>query len=130
MTSRILQQASELDSSGCGLRRSCGNELRAKAETARRIHQRDAVEVSIELGPNRLAVETKRDPGFVDLKLFGMKHAKTVPVRLTVKLRGGTTRPDWSRGCTLLSRTRGDTTELHGGAPARLLLARSRSLIE
>src|SRR6267143_723356 len=35
-------------------------------------------------------------------------------VPLTVKLRGRTEAPDWSRGCTLSSRTRGDTTESHG----------------
>jgi len=33
---------------------------------------------------------------------------------LTVKLRGRATAPDWSRGCTLSSRTRGDTTDSHG----------------
>src|SRR5262249_2059038 len=40
----------------------------------------------------------------------------TVPpaIRLTVKLRGRPEAPDWSRGCTLSSRTRGDNTDLHG----------------
>jgi hypothetical protein len=33
---------------------------------------------------------------------------------LTVKLRGRAEAPDQSRGCTLFSRTRGDTTESHG----------------
>src|SRR5215469_9796573 len=33
---------------------------------------------------------------------------------LTVKLRGRPEAPDWSRGCTLPSRTRGDTTDSHG----------------
>src|SRR5256885_8005509 len=33
---------------------------------------------------------------------------------LTVKLRRHTEAPDWSCGCTLSSRTRGDTTALHG----------------
>src|SRR5262249_19183918 len=33
---------------------------------------------------------------------------------LTVKLRGRAQVPDWSRGCTLSSRTRGDTTDSHG----------------
>src|SRR5215469_7066695 len=33
---------------------------------------------------------------------------------LTVKLRGRPGAPDWSRGCTLSSRTRGDTTDVHG----------------
>src|ERR1700693_2897660 len=36
------------------------------------------------------------------------------PWRLTVKLRGRAQAPDWSRGCTLFSRTRGDTTDSHG----------------
>jgi len=34
--------------------------------------------------------------------------------RLTVKLRGRAEAPDQSRGCTLSSRTRGDTTDSHG----------------
>ena len=33
---------------------------------------------------------------------------------LTVKLRGRLMPPDWSRGCTLSSSTRGGTTEHHG----------------
>src|SRR6516165_1370352 len=33
---------------------------------------------------------------------------------LTVKLRGRPEAPDWSRGCTLSPRTRGDTTDAHG----------------
>jgi hypothetical protein len=33
---------------------------------------------------------------------------------LTVKLRGRPEAPDWSRGCTLSCRTRGDTTDVHG----------------
>src|SRR5437879_13323158 len=33
---------------------------------------------------------------------------------LTVKLSGRMPPSDWSRGCTLFSSTRGDTTELHG----------------
>ena len=45
--------------------------------------------------------------------------------RLTVKLRGRTEAPDQSRGCTLSSRTRGDTTELHGPLQ-RLLDATAR----
>ncbi len=78
MTFRILQQAAELGSSWfCS---SCRNELRAKNEAARRVHQRDAVEIPITLGPDRRVVETECDPSFVDLKLFGVKHAKTVLV--------------------------------------------------
>src|SRR5579863_9992671 len=46
--------------------------------------------------------------------------------RLTVKLRGRALAPDWSRGCTLSSRTRGDTTVLHGPLQ-RLLAAMGRS---
>jgi hypothetical protein len=34
--------------------------------------------------------------------------------RLTVKLRGRAEAPDQSRGCTLSSRTRGETTASHG----------------
>jgi len=34
--------------------------------------------------------------------------------RLTVKLRGRAEAPDQSRGCKLSSRTRGETTALHG----------------
>ena len=41
--------------------------------------------------------------------------------RLTVKLRGRPEAPDWSRGCTLSSHTRGDTTDSHG--PLQRLLA-------
>ena len=39
-----------------------------------------------------------------------------VPTRrpLTVKLRGRTEAPDWSRGRTISSRARGDATEPHG----------------
>src|SRR5215831_2891808 len=33
---------------------------------------------------------------------------------LTVKSRGRPEVPNWSRGCTLFSRTRGDTTDVHG----------------
>ena len=33
---------------------------------------------------------------------------------LTVKLSGRIVAPAWSRGCTLSSSTRGDTTEFHG----------------
>src|SRR6267143_1960293 len=33
---------------------------------------------------------------------------------LTPRLSGRPETPDWSRGCRLSSRTRGDTTELHG----------------
>ena len=42
--------------------------------------------------------------------------------RLTVKLRGRAEAPDQSRGFTLSSRTRGDTTALHGPLQ-RLLVA-------
>src|SRR5215469_18758935 len=42
---------------------------------------------------------------------------------LTVKLRGRTEAPDWSRGCTLSSRTRSDTTDSHG--PLQRLLERA-----
>ena len=59
----------------------CSNELRAKNEAARRVHQRDAVEITITFGPDGGVIETKRDPSFVDLKLFGMKHMKTVLVK-------------------------------------------------
>src|ERR1700728_736701 len=41
---------------------------------------------------------------------------------LTVKLRGRTQAPDQSRGCTLSSCTRGDTTDCHG--PLQRLLDR------
>jgi len=34
--------------------------------------------------------------------------------RLTVKLRGRTQAPDWSRRCTISSSTGGDTTAPHG----------------
>jgi hypothetical protein len=33
---------------------------------------------------------------------------------LEVKLRGRPEAPNWSRGCTLSSRARGDTTDYHG----------------
>jgi hypothetical protein len=75
---RALQQRSELGAGrfGGGYR----NELRAENEAARRVHQRDAVEVSITLGSHRRAVESKCDPGFVDLKLLRMEHKKSVPM--------------------------------------------------
>jgi len=45
--------------------------------------------------------------------------------RLTVKLRGRAQAPDWSRGCTLSPRTRGDTTDSHG--PLQRLLGGERT---
>ena len=42
-------------------------------------------------------------------------------IELTVKLRGRAQAPGWSRGCTLSSPTRGDTTDSHG--PLQRLLA-------
>jgi len=39
-----------------------------------------------------------------------------------VKLSGRAAAPDWSRGCTLSSGTRGDTTDSHG--PLQRLLDR------
>src|SRR5262249_57394453 len=51
--------------------------------------------------------------------------------RLTVKLRGRPEAPDWSRGCKLSSRTRGDTTDVHGPLQRLLdgtaVLARGRA---
>jgi len=41
-------------------------------------------------------------------------EARHLAVRLTLKLRGRTQAPDWSRGCTLSPRTRGDTSDSHG----------------
>src|SRR5512146_3308953 len=75
----VLQQTSELGAGRFG--GSYRNELRAENETTRRIHQRDAVEVSIPLSSHRRAVEAKCDPRFVDLKLLRMEHKKTVPIR-------------------------------------------------
>src|SRR4029077_4586035 len=40
--------------------------------------------------------------------------ALPTPCSLTVKLRGRAQAPKQSRGCTMSSRTRGDTTESHG----------------
>ena len=40
-----------------------------------------------------------------------------------MKLRGRAEAPDWSRGCTLSSSTRGDTTDVHG--PLQRLLDRN-----
>jgi hypothetical protein len=45
-----------------------------------------------------------------------MTRSKLPP---TVKLRGRTQAPDWSRGCTLFPRTHGDTRAPHG-PPQRL----------
>ena len=45
-----------------------------------------------------------------------------------MKLRGRPQAPDWSRGCTLSSRTRGDTTDVHGPLQ-RLLEAMTRPLM-
>jgi hypothetical protein len=56
--------------------------------------------------------------------------------RLTVKLRGRAQASDWSRGCTLSSRTRGDTTALHGplqrllGAMVRVAPAHSSGVTQ
>ena len=74
MALRVLQKPAELGSSGFFSRH--GNELGAENKTARRIQQRNAVKVSIALGSDRHAVETERNPGFIDLKLLRMKHAK------------------------------------------------------
>lgn len=64
MTFRILQQVAELGPGRfCS---SCGDELRAKNETTRRVHQRDAVKIPITLGLDRRIVETECDPSFVD----------------------------------------------------------------
>jgi hypothetical protein len=51
-------------------------------------------------------------------------HSRILLRTLTVKLRGRTEAPDQSRGCTLSSRTRGDTTDFHG--PLQRLLDRMR----
>src|SRR5579883_2425263 len=99
MALRVLQQRSEL-----GARRFEGsyrNELRAENETARRLHQRDAVEVSIMLGSHRRAVEAKCDPGFVDLKLLRLEHKKAVPMTPRKKrcreILWGSPRRCWNR---------------------------------
>ena len=47
---------------------------------------------------------------------------------LTVKLRGRPEAPDWSRGCILFSRTRGDTTDVHGPLQ-RLLDGRAEAAV-
>src|ERR1700733_298226 len=41
-------------------------------------------------------------------------HRPSVLGPLTVKLRGRTQAPNWSRGRTISSRARGDTTDSHG----------------
>src|SRR5215469_18829750 len=48
------------------------------------------------------------------LKFAAVAESKCSLGRLTVKLRGRPEAPDWSRGCTLSFRTRGDTTDSHG----------------
>jgi hypothetical protein len=45
---------------------------------------------------------------------LGAKRGSESCWRLTVKLRGRTEAPNWSRGCTLPSCTRGDTSDVHG----------------
>ena len=62
----------------------------------------------------RLAMGSKR---FAAAKLVGAR-------RLTVKLRGRPQTPNWSRGCTISSSARGDTTDVHG--PLQRLLASGR----
>lgn len=78
MTLCVLQQTSEVSTRRFG--GAYRNELRIENETTRRIHQRDAVEVSITLGSHSRAVEAKCDPGFVDLKLLRVEHKKIVPM--------------------------------------------------
>src|ERR1700691_86049 len=55
---------------------------------------------------------------------FAERHCSRL---LTKKLRGRPPAPDWSRGCTLSSRTRGDTTDTHGPLQ-RLLDPRAKQL--
>ena len=81
--------------SSSGFRGTHRNELRAKNEATRRIHQGDAVEVPVTFSPNRRLVETEREPGFVDRKLFRMKHEQTVPVTPNAAVQ----RPRASNGC-------------------------------
>jgi hypothetical protein len=54
--------------------------------------------------------------------------SRTVP--LTVKLRGRAPAPGWSRGCTLSSSTRGDTTDSHGTLQRLLCGARTEDEYE
>jgi len=53
---------------------------------------------------------------------LGIRAKMRVTAHLTVKLRGRIEAPEWSRGCTLSSRTGGDTTDSHG--PLQRLLDR------
>ena len=61
-----------------------------------------------------------RELGLLDNLLMGLTGGTPQRLqeghswRLTVKLRGRPKAPDWSRGCTLSCRTRGDTTDVHG----------------
>ena len=58
------------------------------------------------------AAATKRLRGQAKWRRLLQGFPPTVP--LTPRLSGRPETPDWSRGCRLSSRTRGDTTELHG----------------
>jgi hypothetical protein len=76
MTLCIFQETAELSPRGfCS---SYRDELRTENETARRIHQRKAVKVSVTFRSHVRAVEAERYPGFVDFKLLGMEHSRTV----------------------------------------------------
>ena len=75
---RLLQHAAKLSSRGLNI--GDGNELQVENVATRRVHQCDTVEVPITVSPNRRVVDAERYPGFVDLELFRMKHAKTFPV--------------------------------------------------
>ena len=60
--------------------------------------------------PKRVPVTTR----YAFMEGLPAKVLSQIAIRLTVKLRGRPEAPDWSRGCILSSRTRGDTTDSHG----------------
>jgi hypothetical protein len=70
----------------------------------------------------RVGINTTAELREVDCPISS-RRLDDLSVLLTVKLRGRALAPNQSRGCTLSSRTRGDTTEHHG--PLQRLLGGS-----
>jgi hypothetical protein len=74
---RLRQQTSDWQL--IRVRNAQRKEVGAENESTRRVHERDAVEVAVRNRSDRRAVKPERYPGFVDHKLFRMKHAYSSP---------------------------------------------------
>ena len=71
--------------------------------------------------PKSVHADTPRAGDEAKTAIVANAYAVRVMRNLTVKLRDRTEAPDWTRGCTLSSNTRGDTTGSHG--PLQRLLS-------